>query len=116
MRNSNPILLVEHDPADATTSKASFRLFRHFQLVSVPAIVIILIVAVLGLRFILRQFVLFEAERDAIRISCGIRDCEMHWFFGENRDKEQSLSIPQEELPELDHQMRTFLTSFDIVK
>ncbi len=116
MRNSNPILLVEHDHADATTSKASFRLFRHFLLVSVPAIVIILIVAVLGLRFILRQFVLFEAERDAIRISCGIRDCEMHRFFGENRDKEQSLSIPQEELPELDHQMQTFLTTFDIVK
>ncbi len=116
MRNSNPILLVEHDHADATTSKTGFRLFRHFQLFSVPAIVIILIVAVLGLRFILRQFVLFEAERDAIRISCGIRDCEMHRFFGENHDKEQSLSIPQEELPELDHQMRTFLTTFDIVK
>ena len=98
------------------TGKAGFPMFRHFQFVSVPAIVIILVVAVLGLRFILRKFVLFEAERDAIRISRGIRDCEMQRFFELNHGMEQSLSIPQEELPELDHQMRTFLTTFDIVK
>jgi PAS domain S-box-containing protein len=98
------------------TVKAGFPLFRYFQLASIPAIVIILIVAGLGLRSILRKYVLFEAERDAIRISRGIRDCEMRRFFELNHGMEQSLVIPQEELLELDHQMRTFLTPFDIVK
>ena len=75
--------------------KQGFRLFRYFQFVSLAAIVVILIVAVLGLRFIFRSLVLYEAERDAVRISNSLRDSEMRRFIEFYQGSKQYLSIPQ---------------------
>ena len=55
--------------------------FRYFLLISLVAITAILLVSGLGLRTILRDFVIMEAEDDAIRISAGIRDREMARFI-----------------------------------
>jgi len=105
------------DSADEQRAvKQGFRLFRYFQFVSLAAIVVILIVAVLGLRFIFRNLVLYEAERDAIRISNSLRDSEMRRFIQFYQDDKQYLSIPEGQLPEMDQHMRVCLTPFDIVK
>ncbi len=96
--------------------KQGFRLFRYFQFISLAAIVVILIVAVLGLRFIFRSLVLYEAEKDAIRISNSLRDSEMRQFVQLYLDNKQYLSISQEQLPEMDRHMRVCLVPFDIVK
>lgn len=93
-----------------------FDLFRHFQLISLVSIIIILIVACLGLRLIFRKLVLYEAERDAIRISAALRDSEIYKFFSQNVDEKQNFFIPKEKFSELDRRMRLFLTPFDIVK
>ncbi len=98
------------------TVKRGFRLFRYFQFVSLAAIVVILIVAVLGLRFIFRSLVLYEAERDAVRISNSLRDSEMRRFIQFYQDNKRYLSVPQEQLPEMDQHMRVCLIPFDIVK
>jgi len=98
------------------TTKRGFRLFRYFQFVSLGSIVVILIVAVLGLRSIFRSLVLYEAEKDAIRISESLRDSEMRQFVQLYLDNKQYLSIPQGQLPEMDQHMRVCLTPFDIVK
>ena len=98
------------------TKKSKFHLFRHFYLISVVAIIIILIAAGLGLRAIFRKMVLKEAERDAVRISYALRDHEMKKFISIDDSKEQLLSVPSEEIARLDHEMRTFLVPFDIVK
>ena len=90
--------------------------FRYFLLISLVAIAAILLVSGLGLRAILRDFVIMEAEDDAIRISAGIRDREMARFIRLTSDGRYELDIPKQELPELDREMRTFLGSFDIVK
>ena len=96
--------------------KSDFHLFRYFQFVSVAAICVILIVAGLGLRFIFRGMVLFEAEKDAIGISSALRDSEMSRFIQATGGKEKQLSISGEDLLELDRHMRIFLAPFNIVK
>ncbi len=90
--------------------------FRYFQLSSLAAIVVILIVAGLGLRFIFRNLVLYEAERDATRMSKALRDSEMQRFIKTNDKGEESLIIAEQEKEELDQRMRVFLAPFDIVK
>lgn len=130
MKNSKPTLPVEGSCNDATTYKSAqvddpfglrigkpgLRLLRHFRFASLPAIVLILVVASLGLRSIIRRLVIYEAERDAIRVSRALRDCEIRRFIGLHHGNEQLLSISQELLPELDQEMRAFLAPFDIVK
>ncbi len=96
--------------------KPAFYLFRHFYLLSVVAIAVILAVACLGLRCIFRNLVLGEAERDAFRVSYAICDREIEPFMQSHRTKEHSLFIPPEEMPQLDRKLRTFLAPFDIVK
>ncbi len=96
--------------------KQGFRLFRYFQFVSLASIAVILIVAVIGLRFVFRNLVLHEAERDAIRISNSLRDSEMRRFIQFYQDDKQYLSIPEEQLQEMDQHMRVCLSPFDIVK
>lgn len=103
-------------PKITRKGKSTFRLFRHFYLISVVAIIVILVVAGLGLRSIFRKMVLEEAQRDAIRISYALRDCEVKEFISIDDSKEQSLFIPAEEMASLDHEMRIFLAPFDIVK
>ncbi len=90
--------------------------FRYFQLTSLAAIVVILIVAGLGLRFIFRSLVLYEAERDAIRISTALRDAEIYRFIQKDDKGEECLTIAQQEIPEMDRRLRVFLAPFDIVK
>ena len=105
------------DSADEQRAvKQGFRLFRYFQFVSLAAIAVILIVAVIGLRFIFRGLVLHEAERDAIRVSNSLRDSEMRRFIQFYQDDKQYLSIPEEQLPEMDQHVRVYLSPFDIVK
>ncbi len=98
------------------TKESTFHLFRHFYLISVVAVIVILIVVGLGLRSIFRGMVLEEAQRDAMRVSLALRDCEVKEFISTDNGKEQSLAISDEEIPELDHELRVFLAPFDIVK
>ncbi len=96
--------------------KTTFRLFRHFYLVSVVAIIIILIVAGFGLKHILKNFAIHTAEHTAIHISSALSDNQIKQFMSSRHNERQTLSISQEELPKLDHDMRKFLTPFEIVK
>lgn len=98
------------------TSKPGSRLVRYFYLVSLPAIVVILVVAIIGLHVIVRGLVLYKAQRDAICISKTLQNSEMRQFIHLSQDKSQLLSISQDELPEFDRHMRICLAPFDIVK
>lgn len=107
---------VSDNALEQGSAKSGFRDFRYFLISSLAAIVVILIVAGLGLRFIFRDLVLYEAERDATRISNALRDSEMHRFIKTNGKGEESLIIADQEEEELDRRMRGFLATFDIVK
>lgn len=96
--------------------KPAFYLFRHFYLLSVVAIAVILAIACLGLRNIFRNLVLGEAERDAVRISRAISACEVKGFIQSPGAGQHSLHIPPEKMPQLDRKLRDFLAPFDIVK
>ena len=93
------------------------RPFRHFNSFAGASIVVILFVAGLGLRHILRDLIVSEAEHDAIQVSGVARDCEIRKYVeqlqGENG---QILDIPPLELPLVNTDMRVFAESFDIVK
>ena len=97
-------------------SKSNIRWFRRFQYVSVVAIVVILSVACLGLRGIFRNLVLYEAERDATRISRAIRDSEIQQFITTDHNNADLLIVPQKEMAGIDQRMHIFLAPFDIVK
>ncbi len=94
-----------------------FRLFHRFYLFSTVSIIVILFVAGLGLRHVLRNLIVLEAEDDAIHISTAVRDCEIHEYIGQHYSKNDPfLTIPLAELPEVDRQMRVFIAPFHIVK
>jgi signal transduction histidine kinase len=107
---------ISDNGSKQVSAKSGSREFRYFQISSLAAIIVILIVAVFGLRFIFRYLVIYEAEKDAERISNALRDFEMQGFIKANDKGEESLIIADEDKDELDRRMRVFLASFDIVK
>ncbi len=103
-------------PRKKKTKKSTFHLFHYFYLVAIGAIVIILIVAGLGLRHILRDFAIHAAEHTAIHISSALSDNQIEPLVSSRRNERLPLSVSQEELPKLDRAMRKFLLSFEVVK
>ena len=95
--------------------KPILRSFRSFHFIVFFIIIAILIVVGLELRFFLKELIVHEAERDAIRISSAIRDQEIGRLV-KRKGNDQYLALSQEELPKLDQEIRVFLASFDIVK
>lgn len=96
---------------------SGYNMFSHFQLFSVVSIVIILFVAGLGLRHILRKLIIREAEKDAIRISKVARDCELHQYLELHKNgRDKILRIPVTELPKIDRSINLFTEAFDIAK
>ncbi|MEE9160836.1 MAG: hypothetical protein V3V73_03510 [Gammaproteobacteria bacterium] len=96
--------------------KPVLRPFRHSYLVILLIIIMILLVVGLELRFFLKEFVVHEAERDAIRISSAIRDQEIGRLVKRKENDQYYLALSQEDLSNLDQEIRVFLASFDIVK
>ncbi len=96
---------------------ANFKLFGHFYLFSIVLVILILVIAGLGLHYVLRNLVIQAAEIDAIRVSTAVRDCEIRRYIGQHYDNNESfLTIPPAKLPEVDQHMRVFIAPFDIVK
>ena len=98
-------------------SDSGYKSFRQFYLFSIVSIAIILLVAALGLRHVLRNLVILEAEVDAVRVSAATRDHEMRRHIERQYSKnEPFLTIPAAELQDVDRHMRVFIAPFDIVK
>ena len=96
---------------------SGFKSFRHFYLFCTASIIIILLVAGVGLRYVLRNLVIQKAEEDAIRVSTVARDGEIRRYIGQHDlANEQFLTIPPTELTELDRDMSVFFAPFDVVK
>ena len=112
-----PAEIHNREIRSVTTGGGTTPTFRPFHSFSVASVIVILFVAGLGLRHILRDLIVAEAEHDAIQVSGVARDCEMRKYVeqlqGENG---QVLDIPPSELPLVDSEMRVFSESFDIVK
>jgi signal transduction histidine kinase len=94
-----------------------FRLFHRFYLFSTISIIVILFVAWLGLRHVLRNPIVLEAEDDAIHFSTVTRDYELSRYIGQQSSKNDPfLTIPPAELPDVDRRMRILIDQFHIVK
>jgi len=105
----------DRDPHEMLRS--DYRPFRRFYWLSLVSIIIILFVAGLGLRQILRNLIILEAEEDAVRISRVARDCEIRPYIEQYHSQgEEFLTIPPSELPEVDRKMLVFAAPFHIVK
>jgi len=92
-------------------------LSHHFRLFSVVSVIIISLVAWLGLRHILQDIVVREAEKDAICVSTVARDCEIHKYVETHQSKNgQFFTIPPAELPDVEREMSVFVKTFDLVK
>lgn len=91
-------------------------LFRSFIVISVIAIAAILIVSGLGLRMVLRDHVVREAQKDAIRVSGAVRDWKVRDFIRHEQGRAPALVVPPDKMPALDRQMRILLASFNVVK
>ena len=92
------------------------RSLRSFHFIILFIIIAILIVVSLELKFFLKELIIHEAERDAIRTSSAIRDQEIGRLVKRKENDQYYLALSQEELPKLDQEIRVFLASFDIVK
>ncbi|MHC4742193.1 MAG: GAF domain-containing protein [Planctomycetota bacterium] len=119
-RSSQTDVIGPNEPGQAALSgrrnmKRDVRFFFYFYLVSFPALLLILLLAILGVRFILRSFVLREAERDAIRIAGAVRDSDMGLFVRTNVEDGHLLGILHGQVPEIDRRVRILVEPFDIV-
>ena len=99
-----------------TSSRPSSRLVRRFVLIAIAGAIIIPLVAGIGLRLVVRSFVLSEAEKAAIHISTALRDCKMQPFIPLTSRGNPMFAIPQEDIAELDKELRAFLAPLNIVK
>ncbi len=92
-------------------------MFRRFYMSSVASIIVVLFIAALGLRHVLKNLVIIEAEYDAIRVSRVARDSEVSRHIRLHyTESDPFLTIPTAALPEFDRRMRVFVDPFDIVK
>ncbi len=91
-------------------------LFNRFEYFSLPSITIILIVGILLLKTIFYDLIIFDAEKDAIRISTALRDSESLNFLKIKDDEENAMYIPKETMSEMDRQLRKYLSPYDILK
>lgn len=99
-----------------TAERPGTYLFRQLQIVSPLAIIVILIVAMFGLKTVFHKMLIFEAEKDAIRVSRAIRDSELNTLLLLKTDEKGILYISKEDMPKIDRHLRSFLAPFDIVK
>jgi signal transduction histidine kinase len=67
------------------------------------------------LKTIFYNLIIFEAEKDAIRISTALRDSEIFSFL-RLKDDEEDVYIPEETISEMDRQRRKYLSPYDILK
>jgi len=91
-------------------------LFNRFEYLSLPSITIILIVGILLLKTIFYNLIIFDAEKDAIRVSTAMRDSEILDSLKLKDDEENVIYISEESIPEMDRQLRNFLSPYDILK
>ena len=94
----------------------SARLFRNFVTLCAIVAAAILLVSLLGLRFVFRAGITAEAEKDAIHISKALCNAQVRAFVQEADDKGKGLEIPKSALVALDREMRSFLAPFQIIK
>jgi signal transduction histidine kinase len=105
------------DPKKRKAGYDEYKPFLRFTLFSLASIVVILFVAGLELRHILRDLIISGAERDAIQASAMARDCEIRKYVDQHHDENgRVLDIPLSDLPLADDAMKVFTESFDIVK
>ena len=97
-------------------TEPSSYLFNRFEYFSLPSITIILIVGILLLKTIFYDLIIFDAEKDAVRISTALRDSEGLDFLKVKDDEGNVTYIPGETIPETDSPVRKFLCPYDILK
>lgn len=98
-------------------SDSGYKSFRQFYVFSIASVVALLFIAALGLRHVLRDLVIFEAEGDAVRVSIVARDCDIREYIERHYSRnDRFLTFLPGELPEVDRQMRVFIEPFNIVK
>ncbi len=96
---------------------SGYKSFRQFYLFSIISIVVVLFITALGLRHVLKNLVIIEAEYDAIRVSRVARDSEVSRHIRLHYTEDDPfLTIPTAALPDFDRQMRVFVDPFDIVE
>ena len=96
------------------TGKECPRPFPRFQFARVAATIIIIALAVLGMRLLFRAAIINEAELDAIRVSSLIRDIQLKRFIVENEEDSISFVIKEEAAVTFQRKMRFFRKDFRI--
>ncbi|KKK68427.1 hypothetical protein LCGC14_2944150, partial [marine sediment metagenome] len=91
-------------------------LFRRFGIVCLIATAAIAATSGLVLYQVLHRLVVEEAQLDAVRISQALRDCELKQYVSRCFRLNEAMSVSDEELSDLDREIRTFLAPFNIVK
>ncbi|MFQ5493890.1 MAG: ATP-binding protein [Phycisphaerae bacterium] len=101
---------------DPLLGDTGFRLLRYFAVISVAAVMAVLLLVGFGLDAVLRNGVVTEAERDAMRLTRVLRDFEVESLVRTTPDGREELVLGAEQIPALDGRLRSFLAPFDILK
>ncbi|MDP6542876.1 MAG: HAMP domain-containing sensor histidine kinase [Phycisphaerae bacterium] len=91
------------------------QLFGYSVIVCAIAVAAILAITGFGLRILLCDLVMREAERDASALAGAVARCELRGVVIESSGH-GVLCISDDEMPELDQHIRSFVSSFNIVK
>lgn len=97
-------------------AEPSSYLFNRFEYISLPSITIILIVGILLLKTIFYDLIIFDAEKDAIRITTVLRESGAFDFLKRKADEEDVTNISEAVFLEINRQLRQFLSPYNILK
>ena len=89
---------------------------HHIQIFFPLAVIVILAVAILGMKSIFHNMMIFEAETDAIRVATALRDTKVQQLLQLRDNTKDVFYIPEAIIPEVDKEMRNFLIAFDVFK
>lgn len=89
---------------------------RHIQIFSPLAVIVILVVAILGMKSIFHNLMVVEAEKDAIRVATVLRDTKVQRLLQPRANNKGVFYIPEAVISEVDKEMRNLLIAFDVFK
>ncbi len=111
-----PDLRDPQDQKSTEPARPGRTLFKRFLITAIPSVILLIIVSLLGLGTILRDYVIGEARRDTARLAAAFADEQVKKQMLEAAVRDSPLKIKPPILPAFSDKIRQFISAFGITR
>ncbi len=108
--------MSDNDKTPPQTANDSDRLIRLLVMTALVSIVVIVLLSTYSFYRIFSGFVIASAENDSVRLSRVMIDQQTPFLFDDTASHSSDLAIHDNDIPQLDRNLRLFLRPFGIIK